>query len=945
MLHKTTQKVRFTICVLVSAVFIQTSVAQDNSKEFAALADSLFNTKQYAQAIPYLETLLQSYPKEPAYHYQLGVSYLSASRQLGKAINYLQFASTQDVTPLVYYYLGRAYQLNYQFEDAISYYRRYTINSSNEEVSVQQIESLVSECENGDFMLKYIYEPKVSDIKRVGSDDFSNFVVTKPPSGNFIQTPKDLLTKEDFKQDYSSLIFYPSNPKPGDKIVYSSYGLSSMYGTDLFVIEMLEDGFWSKPQNLGDEVNSALDEDFPYLTPDGQTLYFASKGHYSMGGFDIYKSVFIPSTQQWSAPENLGFPISSPYDDFFYIPDSGDELAIFMTNRNVATDSIDVVLMGIDDSPIRRTFDNIEDVWQIGSLYSNSANNYQAEIVSNQAVGELQQPLPKPASAAYSAVENDPEYARALANGFKYQMQADSLRDKLEKLRSQFDYITTAESRKSLEAKVVVVENSLLSAQRNADIHFGNASKIEQEYLTGKRSSTQKTDATYASEQPDYLYQIKYASTVFQADELRSLARLEQLNSQIQQQRAKVQQAQQKLNAIAEQSPADSLEYERGYTNYVTQLKKFNSLTAGYIGDKKKHYSACISVALIKADANGNSSIKAHIDRATSHFRSATAIRNNATDNEQVESEYEALLLDELGVVRLEIAFAKLWGVQLFEQQQLSKIYKLEQDIFGYTLPSTTQKNRNELANETPIEESKEDNQLTITRNDSKPIASGEFEFEPDKNPPFQILDKTPYSKEHAIPAHLPLPKGLIYKVQFAVFSQKVKFSVFKGMTPLWFEPLRNGAITKYFAGNFSRYADAEEALPKIRKLGFKDAFIVAWYNGRSVSLSRAKSLETTAPQRPVVSEKPRETRIDIKQDAALYVVQLGVSGRLSAEDSQTIRALAPGKDIIRKSDVKGGFTYSIGSFTNLDEANRVKDNLIASGIKSAFVVAVDTDN
>lgn len=945
MLHKIIRRIWLAISLLVVVLLTQTSVAQSNSEDRAALVDSLFNTKQYAEAIPYLEDLLQSYPKEPTYHYQLGVSYLNASRDLGKAIQYLQYASTQDVPALVYYYLGRAYQLNYQFDDAISYYRRYTINSSNQDVSVKEIEALVSECENGEFMLKYIYEPKISDIKRVEADDFSNFVVTKPADGNFIQTPKDLLTKEDLKQNYSSLIFYPNNPEPGDKIVYSSYGLTTTYGTDLFIIEMLDDGFWSKPQNLGDVINSALDEDYPYLAPDGQTLYFASKGHYSMGGFDIYRSVYNPSAGRWNDPENLGFPISSPYDDFFYIPDIDDEYAVFMTNRNVATDSVDVVLMAIDDSPIRRSFDNIENVWRIGGLYIDDAGSEQNGTASSHQPDKKQRKsLPKSASASYSAVENDAEYARALANGFKYQMQADSLREKLEKLRSEFDYITTAEQRKKLEAKVVAVENDLLSAQRSADIHFGNASKIEQEYLTGKRSSSQKTDISYASDKPDFLYQIQYASTVFQADELRNLANLEKLVPRVQQQRAKVQQEQQKLNKTLEQPSVDSAEYARQYADYLDQLKGFNSLLSSYIGGKKKHYSDCISVALIKADANDNSDIKAHIDRATSHFRSATAIRNNATPSEQVESEYEALLLDELGVVRLEIAFAKLWGVHLFVQQQLSKIYRLEQDIFGYTLPSATQKTRNELVNEPSVDDSQEQNHLTITRDDSKPLATGEFEFEPDKEPPFQILDKTPYSKDNPIPAHLPLPKGLIYKIQFAVFSQQVKFSVFKGMTPLWFEPLRNGAITKYFAGNFRHIADAEEALPEIRKLGFNDAFIVAWYDGRSVSLSRAKSLEETEAQRPVVTDAS-ETRIDIKQDAALYVVELRVMDRLSAEDSQTIRALALGKDIIRKSDGKGGHTYSIGSFTNLDEANRVKDNLIASGIKNAFVVAVDTDN
>ena len=60
---------------------------------------------------------------------------------------------------------------------------------------------------------------------------------------------------------------------------------------------------------------------------------------------------------------------------------------------------------------------------------------------------------------------------------------------------------------------------------------------------------------------------------------------------------------------------------------------------------------------------------------------------------------------------------------------------------------------------------------------------------------------------------------------------------------------------------------------------------------------------------------------------------------------TQTIKALAPGKDIIRKPDNQGGFIYSVGSYSDAVEATRVKDNLIGSGIKNAFVVAVEMDN
>jgi hypothetical protein len=78
-------------------------------------------------------------------------------------------------------------------------------------------------------------------------------------------------------------------------------------------------GKWSPvPFNIP-SVNTAFDEEFPALSPDGKTLYFSSKGHNTMGGYDIFKSEWSEQTQAWGEPVNLGSPINSPYDDIYYV--------------------------------------------------------------------------------------------------------------------------------------------------------------------------------------------------------------------------------------------------------------------------------------------------------------------------------------------------------------------------------------------------------------------------------------------------------------------------------------------------------------------------------------------------------------------------------------------------------------------------------------------------
>ncbi len=89
-------------------------------------------------------------------------------------------------------------------------------------------------------------------------------------------------------------------------------------GRDIYVSRKMSNGSWGPLEDLGMPVNSAYDEDAPYLTPDGNTLYFSSNGHNSIGGFDVFVSYRILNTNKWSDPINLGMPINTPGDDIFF---------------------------------------------------------------------------------------------------------------------------------------------------------------------------------------------------------------------------------------------------------------------------------------------------------------------------------------------------------------------------------------------------------------------------------------------------------------------------------------------------------------------------------------------------------------------------------------------------------------------------------------------------
>ncbi len=88
-------------------------------------------------------------------------------------------------------------------------------------------------------------------------------------------------------------------------------------GRDIYVMEKKKSGRWSKPKNLGPGINTPYDEDAPFISVDDRTLYYASNGKKSIGGFDIMKSV-MSEDSTWTEGANMGYPFNSTNDDIFY---------------------------------------------------------------------------------------------------------------------------------------------------------------------------------------------------------------------------------------------------------------------------------------------------------------------------------------------------------------------------------------------------------------------------------------------------------------------------------------------------------------------------------------------------------------------------------------------------------------------------------------------------
>jgi tetratricopeptide (TPR) repeat protein len=121
-------------------------------------------------------------------------------------------------------------------------------------------------------------------------------------------------------------------PDGKEMFIVSKGAAGGLGGRDLYYTKIKEDGGWEKPVNLGPSVNTKYDEDAPFLSSDGKTLYFASTGHNSMGGYDIFKTVRDESGV-WSEPINIGAPINSSGNDIYYVENEEGTLAYYSSMR------------------------------------------------------------------------------------------------------------------------------------------------------------------------------------------------------------------------------------------------------------------------------------------------------------------------------------------------------------------------------------------------------------------------------------------------------------------------------------------------------------------------------------------------------------------------------------------------------------------------------------
>lgn len=423
------------IFILISLFLVANTNASISNTKLLRKARKYTLNGKFEEARETYKMLVEKYPENPDYHYELGLNYFYYTEdQKASAIPHFQKAlqyTKKDTLGEIYFLLAEAHQYSGNFQDAIENYqhfKRYIKTNKAGEELLKEVNLKIAQCNQGNSFTisanKFVkiqnlgtninsvyadYVPVISDDESVlmftsrrnknlgGKKDyrdekfFEDMYIARKTDKGFTQaeqfslddkyvglvlnTPKHdaviglshdekkLFTYKEDKVFISELngdgswtgptvLNETVNPKKGyqphacltadgNTLYFSSERKGGKGKLDLYRAKKQSDGTWGVAENLGDVINTPENEDSPYITPDGKYLYFSSKEHNTIGGYDIFKAK-INTDGTFEKPENLGIPINSGADDIFYLPNKKGNAAFFASSRKDGLGDMDI---------------------------------------------------------------------------------------------------------------------------------------------------------------------------------------------------------------------------------------------------------------------------------------------------------------------------------------------------------------------------------------------------------------------------------------------------------------------------------------------------------------------------------------------------------------------------------------------------------------------------
>lgn len=283
-----------------------------------SVAENLFNNRQYEKAKQAYGALLKSKPNDALYNYRYARSCYELNEN-EKAIFHFEKSGTR--YPLRFLYLGELYFKSYRFEESVEAYQSFIATLKENDDRIAGLEEKIQTSELAARLLRRVEDIAIIDSMSVDKEKFLYYY-------NF---NKDLgaISSEKINTGKTNADKITYTTQRGDRICFSDINDGKF---DIFSSFKLLDT-WTEPVSLSENINSQANENYPFLMLDGVTLYFASDGENSMGGYDLFITKYSPSIQDFLTPENIGMPFNSPYNDYMMVVDELNNVGWFASDR------------------------------------------------------------------------------------------------------------------------------------------------------------------------------------------------------------------------------------------------------------------------------------------------------------------------------------------------------------------------------------------------------------------------------------------------------------------------------------------------------------------------------------------------------------------------------------------------------------------------------------
>lgn len=376
--------------------------------------------------------------------------------------------------------LAELANLNYRVDEArqlLEDYRK-TLKKGKRTIATDESGDLPDRIDRTENMLDRVEQIEVIDSIVVDSEDFFSHFRLSAESGSI--NPPDVLPAN-FSAAHPTIVYEPESGRqmiwaaPDNEGVFKLMSSSLLYGDD-----------WEKPAPLGDDLGEGGDANYPFLMPDGITLYFANDGENSLGGLDIFIS--RRNEDGFLQPQNIGMPYNSPYDDYMFAIDELTGVGWWATDRNRIPGKVTIYVF--IPSELRKNVDpdnpdisrlarlsSIKDTWKPTTDRNEILRRIAAVKSGGHNIPKKQFEIFIPGRGIYTTLDDfrQPQARQAMQSYLTARQQVADAENKLAAMRSEYsrgnhdnaELIRQAEKQLS-EAKGMLtgLRNTVISAEQ-----------------------------------------------------------------------------------------------------------------------------------------------------------------------------------------------------------------------------------------------------------------------------------------------------------------------------------------------------------------------------------------------------------------------------------------------------------------------------------------------